>query len=228
MVNELITQNKILKLSLLFIVFLAMSIYVSAQGIELKLIEYNPETSHARLQIRNLESKSLKNVSLIIDNNLPYFIVGALSPGNAIVHSRNIQAGNHHLTITTKEGITTSKDMLFTKSREELTKEQEVTKPDEVKNNISEVLPHVEPKKSRAGKVILIGTIFLLLIGLMVFIYWYVNIRHTPKIKAQNYIPKPIHATPVRLTSKSPEQIRKALKERAIKRQEMLEKLMRK
>ena len=119
MVNELITENKILKLSLLFIVFLAMSIYVSAQGIELRLIEYNPETSHARLQIRNLESKSLKNVSLIIDNSLPYFLVGALSPGNAIVHSKEINSGMHNLTVTANGGITHSTQILFTKSREQ-------------------------------------------------------------------------------------------------------------
>jgi len=117
------TSKKILCLSIFILVFAVISVNASGENIDISLIEYNSETLHARIQVRNLDSKSLRNVTLIVDNHAPYFLVGALSPGNAIVHSQDINSGMHNLTVTANGGVSYTRGILFTKSREQYIKD---------------------------------------------------------------------------------------------------------
>lgn len=215
---------------LLLIIILA--VFASAESLEIKLIQYDPESTHARIQIRNIETTPFRNITLRIDSSEPVFLIGILSPNNAVVNSRNVQSGLHNVTVRTKEGITVTKEILFTKSFQEVQKEVEIRKSNETKINTtasqSSSAGISTKKKSNLGKIIFF--ILLLLFIFAAITYWYLNTRPKQQKPVQQAyaMPPPIMQRPPQIRTKSPGQIRKEMEEHAKRRRQMLEGMIRK
>jgi len=118
--------------------------------------------------------------------------------------------------------------LLFQKSKDEIIREQLIQNLNTIPTSTIPVdIPPVEPeKKSGLGKAILIGVSFLIIISIIAFLIWHVNLR--TKMKTHRYAPIPIQAMPVRIPSKPPQQIRKDMADRSRRRQELLDRIIKK
>ena len=222
-----------MKLSVYIITAIILSAFVLAEEIEIKLIQYDSESTLARIQIKNTLPKSIHNISISIDNSESLFLVGLMFPQNAVVHSRNVPPGLHNVTVASKESARATQEILFTKSLETVKKEIEAQKINRTKQNTTEKttlsIEQADKKKSNLGLII-----FLILLLLFIFAgitFWYLN-THPRQPSAKNPPPQrmqvPIRPVPYQARARSPGELRKLWEEHAKKRQEAIEKIMEK
>lgn len=210
-----------------------------AESLEIKLIQYEPESTYARIQVRNIGQKSLKNLTLTIDDVNPIFLVGILSPGNAVVHSKNIPHGNHNLRVNANDGIVQTKMLLFAQTLEQRKKEIAIEKEKlKIKEETKEeqlILPleDNEPKedeeikkKSGSGKFWIIFISLMLLAGIIFGIYWYLKRQ---KIASQRRVlPRPVPITRLNYRQRNPTELKRIYEKKAKKREQMLRSILRK
>lgn len=151
-----------------------------AQGTDLDilLIEYNPETHYARIQIENNLQMDLHNVKFQL-NTLPQTkISSTLKQTSATAKILNVPPGLHKVTITSDE-VTKSKELLFQASIEETQSDFEKEKL-EIKRSLQkekafeQILeqnaPIIQEKQRFSNKTIIIsvGIILLIIIAYLI------------------------------------------------------------
>ena len=183
-----------LKLIIFYFVFLALINSAFADEIEINLIEYHPDSYYTRLQVRNNAGKDLNDLTIKIGDSFETSSQGVFKNGanyNAVL---NIPPGEHQVTITTKEGVSSSKLVYFSLSKQEVKEEisraqEEVRKEQELKQtaqkNLEEAQAQINVERQKAIElgilkegsrinIILIGIIIALMIGVVV-IYWFIQ-----------------------------------------------------
>lgn len=182
-----------LKLIIFYSVFLILASSALADDIGINLIEYHPDTYYTRLQISNNAGRDLNDMTIKIGDNFETSSQGIFKNGanyNAII---GIPPGEHLVTVTTKEGVSSSKLVYFSLSkedvREEILREQEVVmKEQELKQtaqkNLEEAQKQIDVERGKAVQLgivkenktnmILIGGIIALIAGIAV-IYWFIR-----------------------------------------------------
>lgn len=218
------------------IILLVLASFVISESFELKLISYEPDSDFARIQIKNLESKTLSDITFTVDSQKPVFLVQILGPNSAIVHSVNIPSGNHKITITSKEGISTTQELQFSKSSLEVKADLEKRKIEEKKTEETQALAQTtetssaQPqKKDNKLLIILIasGIFIILLAG--GFLLWYLKFRK-PRQQTQKYsVPiQPVRVNPSQFRTKTPEQLKQQYYQKQKNRREIFNQLPRK
>ena len=224
------------------IILLLLASFVIAEGLEIKLIQYDSQTDYARIQIVNRDKNSLHDIKLTIDNQKPTDIVQLLGPGNAVVKSFNIPTGSHKMVVSSKEGITLTKDIQFSKSSDEVKQDAEKRKLEQQKSletqdtashpseqQVTDTDAKPENKENNNRLIIIIaggGLIILLGAG---FIFWYFKLR-----KSNNKIPKdsvpiqPVKVNPSEFRTRTPEQMRQIYSQKQKQRSQMLNQMMKK
>ncbi len=131
-----------MKKILFAIIFILMLDIVLAEGIEINLIEYHPDSYYTRLQFRNNAGKDLNDMNIKIGDSFETSSQGIFKNGanyNAIL---NIPPGKYQVTVTTKEGVSSSKIVYFSLSKENvqlnLEAEQEKKKLEQESKQIAE------------------------------------------------------------------------------------------
>ena len=107
-----------MKKILFAIIFIFMLNVVLADDIEINLIEYHPDSYYTRLQIRNNAGSDLNDLIIKIGDGFETSSQGVFKDGanyNAVL---NIPPGEHQVTVTTKEGVSSSKKVYFSLSKE--------------------------------------------------------------------------------------------------------------
>src|SRR3990167_5830250 len=114
---------------------------VLAEDLEINLIEYHPDTYYSRLQIRNNAGRDLNDLIIKIGDAFETSSQGIFKNGanyNAIL---NIPPGEHMVTVSTKEGVSSSKKVYFSLSKENvqlnLEAEQEAKKLEQESKQIT-------------------------------------------------------------------------------------------
>ena len=108
-------RNKILTLVILVFVLIFSKSGLAQEEIKITLIEYNPETNFARVQIDNNLETDLHNLNFQL-NTLPQTqLVSVLKAKNSIAKVLNAPEGIHTVKITSDE-LTVSKDLSFSAS----------------------------------------------------------------------------------------------------------------
>ena len=105
-------KNFILKIVFAFI-FVVSSSAVFADDIGIDLIEYHPDSYYTRLQISNNAGKDLNDLTIKVGDSFETKSEGVLIKGaiyNAIL---GIPPGEHLVTVTTMEGVSSSKLVYF-------------------------------------------------------------------------------------------------------------------
>ena len=184
-----------LKLIIFYFVFLALINSAFADEIEINLIEYHPDSYYTRLQVRNNAGKDLNDLTIKIGDGFETSSQGVFKNGanyNAIL---NIPPGEHQVTVTTKEGVSSSKLVYFSLSKQEVKKEvsraQEAVREKEelrktAEQNLELAQGQIDVERGKAIElgilkedrdsinIILIGTIIAFIIGIIV-VYWFIR-----------------------------------------------------
>ena len=184
-----------MKKILFAIIFILMLDFVIAEDIEINLIEYHPDTYYTRLQLRNNAGRDLNDLTIKIGDSFETSSKGVFKGGanyNAVL---NIPPGEHQVTVTTKEGVSSSKIVYFSLSKQDVKEEisraqEEIRKEQELKQmaqkNLEEAQKQIGVERQKAIElgilkektssinIILIGIIIALIIGIII-IYWFVR-----------------------------------------------------
>lgn len=167
---------------------------VLAEDIEINLIEYHPDSYYARLQFRNNAGKDLNDLNIKIGDSFETSSQGVFKDGanyNAIL---NIPPGEHLVSVSTKEGVSSNKKVYFSLSKqevkEEISREQEaVREKDELRRAAEQNLELAQSqieierekamnlgiiKESKKMDIILIGAIIAFIVGIII-IYWFIR-----------------------------------------------------
>ena len=150
---------KKLKLIMFYFVFLILISSVFADEIEINLIEYHPDTYYTRLQIRNDAGRDLNDLNIKIGDSFETSSQGIFMNGanyNAVL---NIPPGEHQVTATTKEGVSSSKLVYFSLSKENVqsnleTEQEAIRREQELKQiaqkNLEEAQKLIEVEREKA------------------------------------------------------------------------------
>src|SRR3989344_5668154 len=132
---------KKLKIIMFYFVFLILISSVFADEIEINLIEYHPDSYYTRLQFRNNAGKDLNDLNIKIGDSFETSSQGVFKNGanyNAVL---NIPPGEYIVTGTTNEGVSSSKKIYFSLSKENvqlnLEAEQEAKKIEQESKQIT-------------------------------------------------------------------------------------------
>ncbi len=181
------------------IIFVLLLNFVSAQDstqkIVINLIEYHPDSYYSRLQIRNDAGMDLNDLILKIDEGFETKYEGIFKDGANYNLILNIPPGEHQVTVATKEGVSSSKLVYFSLSKQEVKEEvsraQEETKKEQelkqtAQKNLEAAQSQIDVERQKAielgilkeGKnsmnIILIGVIIALIVGIVI-IYWIIR-----------------------------------------------------
>ena len=133
--------------------------FVFAEEIEINLIEYHPDSYYTRLQIRNNAGRDLNDLNIKVGDNFETSSEGVFKNGviyNAIL---GIPPGEHQVTVTTREGVTSSKLVYFSLSKEdvqeEILREQESAREEQelqqtAQKNLEEAQRQIEIEREKA------------------------------------------------------------------------------
>lgn len=168
---------------------------VNAEDIGINLIEYHPDTYYTRLQISNNAGKDLNDITIKIGDSFETSAQGIIKNGAVYNAILNIPPGEHQVTVTTKEGVSSSKLVYFSLSKQEVKQEisrvqEEIKKEQELQQtaqrNLEAAQSQIETERQKAielgileedkgsSNIILIGIIIALIIGIIV-IYWFIR-----------------------------------------------------
>src|SRR3989344_379923 len=172
-------RNKMKKIILILTILLVCINYVNAQDEEIKitLIEYNPETNFARIQIENILETDLHNVYFQLDTLPSRLMTPTLVAKTSSARVLTVPEGIHTVKITSDE-LTVSKDLSFSASVQEKLKEfedtqreqrREVTRNLAFERELQKNAPIIEEKPSNI-KIISIGIGVLLIIAVIGYI----------------------------------------------------------
>ncbi len=183
------------KLIVLYFVFLVLINLTSvfADEIEINLIEYHPDSYFTRLQVRNNAGKDLNDLTIKIGDSFETSSQGVFKDGanyNAVL---NIPPGEHLVTVTTKEGVISSKLVYFSLSKEDvqedISREQELIRNEqelkqEAQKNLEAAQKQIKIERQKAielgilkedkTNIILVGIIIALIVGIII-IYWFIR-----------------------------------------------------
>lgn len=158
---------------LIFLVFIPVAI---AEDLRISLIEYNPDTGYARIQIENTAGTDLHNVQFQLDTLPARLITPIMQQSASTARVLTIPAGIHTITIISDEG-TFKKDLSFQASVQEKLEEyessqreqrREIAREQAFKQELEKNKPITEEKNNT--KIIIIAIIFLLIIAIVAYI----------------------------------------------------------
>lgn len=169
-----------MKKIILMIVLLVFAVSVIAQEDEIKifLIEYNPETNYARIQIENTLETDLHNVYFQLDTLPSRLMTPTLTAKTSSARVLNVPEGIHTVKITSDE-LTVTKDLSFSASVEEKLKEfedtqreqrREVTRDLAFEQELEKNSPIAE--KTSSNKIIYVTIGLLLIIAIIAYIIY--------------------------------------------------------
>ena len=116
---------------LIYLTIMLVFLYtVSAQNFEINLINYEPETGNARIQVINTANTDFHDLKMEIDNIAEIPLADTFKTGLSFSTFQVISPGSHEITLTTKEGITFTKKLYFSPSEKQI--EQEVEKQKQI------------------------------------------------------------------------------------------------
>ena len=178
---------------------------IASATIEIKIIQYDPPSQAARIQIGNIGETDYNDVFMKIDNKPEEKVVSLLRPKTAIIKSKIIQPGAHTITVTTKEGKVFAKELFFTKSadivedelkketEERLKREEEQKKQAEEKEKqqIEQSLAKQPEKKKRTDTGLIATTLFLLFVLIILLFFLKKTKKKKPKPKKAEKIAIP-------------------------------------
>lgn len=181
-------MKKIL-IPLIFILMISITI---AENLEISLIEYHPDTYNARIQIKNTAGKDLTNLKIKIDDSGEFPAANLIKDKGIVNAFVGVPAGEHIITISSKEGISESKNLYFSASKEQVIEvkeqEQEVIKKEAElrkigEKNLEEAQRQAKDEYQRAVELgvvkekknyILVGVVTAVIIGIIV-LYWLIK-----------------------------------------------------
>jgi hypothetical protein len=159
---------------LILLLLLMPMVFAQGTDLDILLIEYNPETHYARIQIENNLQQDLHNVKFQL-NTLPQTkISSTLKQTSATAKVLNVPPGLHKITITSDE-ITKSKELLFqasiTETQSDFEKKKlEIKRSLQKEKSLEKILeknaPVIQEKRRISNKTLMvsIGVIVLILI----------------------------------------------------------------
>ena len=109
-------------LFLLAVLLLATASYAQLQ---VSIIEYDPESRFARIQILHAGDQDYHELYFAMDNEQPEKLVGLIRPQTAIVIGKLVTPGEHAVKLSTLEGAYFTQTLLFAKSESLVQKEQQ-------------------------------------------------------------------------------------------------------
>ncbi|MBS3151302.1 hypothetical protein J4443_02915 [Candidatus Woesearchaeota archaeon] len=152
-------MNKKYKKFLFTVIFILMLNFVLAQEIGINLIEYHPDSYYTRLQISNNAGKDLNDLTIKIGDSFETSAQGLFKNGanyNAVL---NIPPGEYLVTATTKEGVSSNKNVYFSVSKKEVQstlelKREEIKKEEEsrkiAEQNLEAIQKDLEVEREKA------------------------------------------------------------------------------
>src|SRR3989344_5785249 len=152
-------MNKKYKKFLFTVIFILMLNFVLAQEIGINLIEYHPDCYYTRLQISNNAGKDLNDLTIKIGDSFETSAQGLFKNGanyNAVL---NIPPGEYLVTATTKEGVSSNKNVYFSVSKKEVQstlelKREEIKKEEEsrkiAEQNLEAIQKDLEVEREKA------------------------------------------------------------------------------
>jgi len=165
---------------------------VLAEDLEINLIEYHPDTYYSRLQIRNNAGRDLNDLIIKIGDAFETSSQGIFKNGanyNAIL---NIPPGEHMVTVSTKEGVSSSKLVYFSLSQREVQEQQEIKVEEKrreteiqelAEKNLEEAGMEIEKEREKAiqlgieengNNTLLIVGIIALVVGIII-LFWLIK-----------------------------------------------------
>ena len=179
-----------MKKILFSIIFVLLLSLVFAQEISINLIEYHPDTYYTRLQIRNDAGRDLNDLTVKIGDSFETTSQGIFKNGANYNLVLNIPPGEHLVTVTTKEGVSSSKLVYFSLSKENVqlnieAEQEAIRREQELKQiaqkNLEETQKLIETERQKATELGIIKesrfnfwivlAIIVLVIG-MIILFW--------------------------------------------------------
>ncbi len=130
-----------MKKLILLTIFLLFLVNVSAQNFEIDLVNYDPETGNARIEINNIASTDFHDLKMKIDNGAEKNLGSMFRAGISFSTFQPISPGEHEITLTTKEGITFTKKLYFSPSEKQIEQQVEKQKQDLEQQKQTQQLP---------------------------------------------------------------------------------------
>ncbi len=163
----------------LILVFLLLVPIVLAQGIEIDLIEYNPDTERARIQVTNNQDLELHNVKFQVDSFPPEKIGSVLKANGATMRIVGLSKGTHTITVISDE-MTESRELSFQTSIEgaheqfedkQIEKRREVQLENVREKELEKFTPTTATEKAKVSARNLIIFAIAFIIGIIVYFF---------------------------------------------------------
>jgi len=96
--------------TIILIMFILLSTTVAAD-LEISLSSYSDETNTALIQIQNSGDQDLTNIISKVDNHKEKQVIGLLKPGKAAIIIEALSPGEHTITTSSAEGVTSTRTL---------------------------------------------------------------------------------------------------------------------
>ena len=180
------------------VVFLMLATAAYAQ-LKVSIIQYDPESRFARIQILHKGEKDYHDLNFAIDNEGPEKIVGLIRPKTAIVIGRLVSPGGHTVRLTTLEGEKLTENPRFAKSetlieneqkaeQEKQAQQEAISKTDEEASQAQAEPPKAAKEEKSLFSPIGIAVFVIALLILLFFAYRYMK---KPKKPLPRAMPRP-------------------------------------
>jgi len=122
-------KKNILKTIVLTLIFIFVITNAAAQNDEIliQLTGYDAETQQSKIHIENNAGFELNELDFYINNIRTGRIASKLNDGQAVVYFQTITPGTYDVTIKTKEGIESTKQIKFTDLKQQAAETQQQT-----------------------------------------------------------------------------------------------------
>jgi hypothetical protein len=121
-------MKKIILPTIIFLLFLTS---VLAENFDMRIVKYDAKTGNARIQIYNKASTDLHDLKMEIDDIIELKIAQFVRADSSFSTFVTLTPGKHDITLTTSEGITTTKQLYFSPSEEQIKAEVEIQATEE-------------------------------------------------------------------------------------------------
>lgn len=168
----------ILIITIVFFAFAFSEKATAQEGIKISLIEYNPETNYARVQIENTLDTDLHNVYFQLNTLPSRLMTPTLIAKTSGARVLNVPPGIHKVTVKSDE-LTVIKDLSFSASTEEKLEEfkteqrerkREIAREKVIEETVTKNSATIEEKSYTKTIFIILG--ILVITGIIAYIIY--------------------------------------------------------
>jgi|ETNmetMinimDraft_11_1059920.scaffolds.fasta_scaffold46076_1 hypothetical protein len=199
-------------LSITIIVFLLLLQLALAQTLKIQVIQYDPDTGVARIQLSNKGEDILNDVEVAIDDNPYESLDGRIRPNIGVILTRTIEPGTHMINVKTSEKQFTQ-EINFGKSSRIVEQEKEQVIQQRAEQQLQPKPERTKPPLSRTAKhSFFLASLFVAIAFIIIYVKRTKTKKVTPKPQLQRPVFRRRYIRPAQRTPVRPIQTKKILR----------------